>query len=247
MNISRRKTQNFERRKSWEHRIPKRGKILEIGSGGSPHPKSTILCDKYLTDKERSGSKLLIDRPFVIADGERLPFKDNEFDYSICTHVIEHSNNPALFLNELMRISKKGYIETPSILWEEMQPFREFHKWLIFSVDNKLIFKRKRTFQRKLKVAMQKLIFNSYEITLLRNAFKPVLNVSFEWETKIEYLINPENFDELLLKWTKEMSLKLDKLVKGGKRKAFIKHLVRFILKKFRRKLNMYFRHWLKY
>ena len=32
-----------------------------------------------------------------IKPDEKLPFKDKEFDYVICTHVIEHVNHPMAF------------------------------------------------------------------------------------------------------------------------------------------------------
>jgi len=247
MNMVKQKTQNLEDVQHWGKSIPNSGKILEVGSGGSPHPKSTILCDKYLAGKERSGAKLAKDRPFVLGNGEKLPFKDNVFDYSICIHVIEHADNPALFLDELMRVSKKGYIETPSILWEEMQPWREFHKWLIFAIDNTLIFKKKKDSDSTLHSLMQKLISSSYEVTLLRSAFKPVLNVSFEWDSKIEYLIEPENLSELLSRWTEEMIARIDALIKRGGRRAFFRHMLRFMLKRTQRKLNMFAQHWPKF
>lgn len=218
--------------RSWEKRIPKGGRILEVGSGGSAHSRATILCDKYLTGEERSGGKLITDRPIVLGDGEKLPFKDDIFDYSISIHVIEHSDNPELFLNELTRVSKKGYIETPSILWEQMQPWREFHKWFIFSIDNKLIFKKKENLDNPLYALMSKLIYSSYEIALLRHAFKPVLNVSFEWDSQIEYLVEPQNANELLARWSEEMIPVVEVLIEGGKVKSFFKNMTKFTFKK---------------
>ena len=44
---------------------------------------------------------------------QKLPFKDKEFDYVICAHVIEHVNDPIMFKSEIERIGKAGYIELP--------------------------------------------------------------------------------------------------------------------------------------
>jgi len=48
----------------------------------------------------------------VNAAAEALPFADKEFDYVICNQVLEHSDDPAQFLREVMRVGKAGYIET---------------------------------------------------------------------------------------------------------------------------------------
>jgi hypothetical protein len=64
-------------------------RVLEIGSGNRPRKRSDVLCDKFVVDNtERSGGdNIVIDtRPFVVADGLALPFKDKSFDY-----VISHS------------------------------------------------------------------------------------------------------------------------------------------------------------
>lgn len=39
-----------------------------------------------------------------------LPFKDNSVDYILCSHLLEHINNPINFMLELHRICKKGAV-----------------------------------------------------------------------------------------------------------------------------------------
>ena len=51
-----------------------------------------------------------------IEPDKKLPFKDKEFDYIICAHVIEHVNDPIFFKQEIERIGKSGYIELPTRL-----------------------------------------------------------------------------------------------------------------------------------
>ncbi len=117
--------------------------VLEIGSGDNPRPRSDILCDRIPDDDTQRAGKIVLDRPFIAADGQHLPFADNSFDYIICCHVLEHAEDPALFLSELMRVGKGGYIETPTETCERLYGW-PYHRWLInLDSSGKLILKRK--------------------------------------------------------------------------------------------------------
>ena len=88
-------------------------KVLEIGPGFDPFEKATHFCG--WTQEENSRLK-----NYSIADvsSDRLPYADKEFDFVYCRHVIEDLWNPTHCLNELSRVAKEGYIETPSALCE---------------------------------------------------------------------------------------------------------------------------------
>src|SRR5580765_5774015 len=85
--------------------VPASYRVLEVGGGHNPHPRSNVVVDKYADDNtHRSGDlKVLKNQTFLNADGENLPFKDKEFDYVICCHVLEHVENPVRFLSEQFR------------------------------------------------------------------------------------------------------------------------------------------------
>src|SRR3981081_316388 len=91
-------------------------RVLDVGGGHNPHPRANVVVDKYTdSNYHRSGDiKVLKKQQFINADGEKLPFKDQEFDYVISCHVLEHVENPVQFLSEIFRVGKRGYIETPS-------------------------------------------------------------------------------------------------------------------------------------
>ncbi len=108
---------------------PAGSRVLEIGSGHNPHPRSDVLCDRYLDDRERA-APLVRDRPFAQADGEELPFRDGAFGYSIAIHVAEHMRDIAGFFDELARVSSAGYVETPSAIGEHLFGWRK-HRWLL--------------------------------------------------------------------------------------------------------------------
>ena len=117
--------------------------VLEIGSGDNPNPRSDVLCDKLPEDDTQRGGKIVLDRPFIAADGQYLPFADKSFDYIICCHVLEHAEDPALFLSELMRVGQGGYIETPTEIGERLYGW-PYHRWVTdLDPSGKLILKRK--------------------------------------------------------------------------------------------------------
>src|SRR5919109_5463651 len=89
--------------------------VLDVGSGASPYPRADILCDRDPgRSHHRHGQELVGDRPLVIADVAALPFADNSFDVVICSHVLEHVEDPDAALAELERVGNRGYIECPN-------------------------------------------------------------------------------------------------------------------------------------
>ena len=117
--------------------------VLDIGSGQNPNPRSNVLCDRFLFDHtERNKVPAVIDRPMVVGDATNLPFKDNVFDFVICSHLLEHVNEPEKIISEIQRVGKRGYIETPSSVWEKIHSF-PFHRWYVHKNNGTLIFRAK--------------------------------------------------------------------------------------------------------
>ena len=85
-------------------------KVLDIGCGYTANKFATTICD--IQDL----SHFYKDKNFVKLDGNRLPFEDNHFDFVIASHVLEHVEDYKFFINELERVSNKGYIELPTKL-----------------------------------------------------------------------------------------------------------------------------------
>jgi len=121
--------------------IGKNNLVLEIGSGSNPHPWSDVLIEKYLDNKHRY-ENMVFDRPLVLGDGCKMPFRDNAFDYIIAFHVLEHIKTPELFLNELQRVGRAGYIETPNAIFERLNPY-PVHVLEIAHINEKLIINKK--------------------------------------------------------------------------------------------------------
>lgn len=119
-------------------------KVLDIGSGGVPFPYATHLADLY--EKETTHRAEPLKRthlPFQVCNIEELPYKDKEFDFVYCSHVLEHANDPARACEELMRVGRRGYIETPTRLSDIMLNFTRLkghHKWHINLLGDALVF-----------------------------------------------------------------------------------------------------------
>jgi SAM-dependent methyltransferase len=99
-------------------------KVLEIGPGGSPHPRADVFLEMEFEDEHKaaiqrsSSPPLQTAKPVIYYDGTTFPFSDKEFDYVICSHVLEHVPDVEFFLSELQRISLRGYIEFPTIYYD---------------------------------------------------------------------------------------------------------------------------------
>lgn len=116
---------------------PATGLVLEIGSGDNPNPRSDVLCDRFLGDNTERGGNIVIDRPMVVADAHHLPFRKGAFAYTICSHILEHMDDPLQFARELERVSAAGYIQSPSEIAERMFHW-SFHRWYVNLVGETL-------------------------------------------------------------------------------------------------------------
>ncbi|MHB8120730.1 MAG: methyltransferase domain-containing protein [Desulfuromonadaceae bacterium] len=121
-------------------------KVLDIGSGHLPFPFATHLADLALEDGNvgRAGIpfKHLDGKPVYECNIEKLPFADKEFDFVYCSHVLEHVNSPENACQELMRVAKRGYIETPTRgkdLWLNTAKISN-HRWAVELIHQKLVF-----------------------------------------------------------------------------------------------------------
>ncbi len=172
--------------------IPKDALVLEVGSGGSPHFRSDVLCEKYASGEGTARvGELKIDRPFVFGDAESLPFVDNAFDYVVCFHMLEHLDKPEKCLEELMRVARAGYIETPSEMTEKIQGWT-CHKWFVRLEDGRLILTQKEepVFDSVLHIAFHSLAHQrdrAYLKFIMKN--RKLFTMAHEWKDTIEYEI----------------------------------------------------------
>ncbi len=118
-------------------------RVIDIGAGDRPFPRANVVTEAFLHDgSQRSGGQIRTDREYVECPMEKMPFADNEFDFAYCNHVLEHAADPEAACREIMRIAKRGYVETPAY-WAEHVAGHPFHPWLLSWEDGTLVFRRK--------------------------------------------------------------------------------------------------------
>ena len=188
--------------------IKKTDYVLEVGGGHNPHPRSNVVVDKFADDNtHRSGNlKILANQQFYQADGENLPFKNKEFDYVICCHVLEHVNNPEKFLGEQTRVAARGYVETPSLLGCYLSP-KKSHKWVLLDIDDKIVMYEKELigFDPPLDLSylfLRYLPAHAMGFKILQRTHPEIMTMNYEWKNNIELLVNPK--DDYYLKFFKE-------------------------------------------
>jgi SAM-dependent methyltransferase len=117
------------------------GRAVDVGCGPNPVEGCDAYTDAYPDSPvSRSGGVVSADLPnFHTAPIEQLPFRDGDFDFSYCRHVLEHVEQPAVAIAELERISRAGYIETPSY-WNEIAFGKRYHRWMVLLLDGVLHF-----------------------------------------------------------------------------------------------------------
>ncbi len=157
-------------------------KILDIGCGYGANKYATTISD--IMDL----SNHYKDKSFIKITKKRLPFKDKEFDFVIASHVAEHVEDISYFLNELSRVGKKGYIEVPTRLEDNLVfENKKAHIWhLVFDdINNQInISKKQQYFEPILTVGT---------IKKLNEYFRESLVIELSWEDSIKFKLDENN------------------------------------------------------
>lgn len=71
---------------------------------------------------------------FILVDDiYNLPFEDNRFESILCSHTVEHVENPSRFDQELRRVGKEVHYLIPP-LWDVAAAFNFLeHKWIFLT------------------------------------------------------------------------------------------------------------------
>ncbi|HEV7698665.1 MAG TPA: methyltransferase domain-containing protein [Pyrinomonadaceae bacterium] len=88
-------------------------KVLEVGSGAHGlifgfGTEFGVGIDPLAVDYRRLFPKWQHNAPTIAAIGERLPFGDASFDIVLSDNVVDHAEDPALIIHELIRVLRPG-------------------------------------------------------------------------------------------------------------------------------------------
>ena len=153
--------------------------VLDIGCGYNANKFAKVICDV------QDLSNHYLEKKFIRLTEKKLPFKDKEFDFVVASHVMEHVEDVEFFIKELERVSKKGYIELPTILEDNLVfENKKDHLWHMDfdDVENKLLISKKvQYFEPVLTVATVKKMNEVFRTSFVLELF---------WEDVIDYKIN---------------------------------------------------------
>lgn len=170
--------------------------VLDVGSGGWPFRRANHLADKFPDHTTHRVETMVRDgRTFFEVDIENLPFKDKEYDFVFCSHVIEHLDNPGKAMRELMRISKRGYLEVPTRLSDVMFNFtriKDHHRWHSVRQGPTLLLtewneRERRELGNEFFNALHSEYSNQFQSFFERN--RDLFFTSYHWTDRIEFMV----------------------------------------------------------
>ncbi len=156
----------------------KNWKVLDLGCGYSANKYATTIADK------QNLTEFYKEKNFVEIKEDTLPFKDNEFDFIITSHVIEHVKKIDKFFSEIQRIAKRGYIELPTKLNDNLvhENLKEHIWWFEFDdeIGELSITSKQQILEPFINVSTMKVFEKIFRQSLVLELF---------WENKIPYKI----------------------------------------------------------
>src|SRR3989344_4141571 len=133
--------------------------VLDIGGWDKPFDRANYILDIHNFETRgfhgnQGGNKEFFNKKtWIIHDvssKKKLPFRDNQFNFVICSHILEDIRDPIWLCSEIIRIGKVGYIEVPSVNVELTKGIMSkdyagyyHHRWIVEIKGNKIIFRFK--------------------------------------------------------------------------------------------------------
>ena len=155
--------------------------ILDIGCGYTANEHAKIVADT------QDLANFYKEKKFIKITEKKLPFKDNEFDFVITSHVIEHVEDFQFFIKEIERISKQGYVELPTRLGDNLviENLKDHIWWFKYDDELKLL-----TVSKKNQILEP--FINVSTAKKLESIFKESLVMELMWENKIDYKLDDD-------------------------------------------------------
>lgn len=141
-----------------ENRLKEGDRVLDIGSWNDVFPRANVIIDvnPYETRKNKfpDQREYFTRDSWLQSDVNKIEtwakFKDKEFDFAICSHLLEDVRDPLFVCEQLIRVCKSGYIEVPTryrecsrALANDTVSGYDHHRWLVDVIDEALVFTAK--------------------------------------------------------------------------------------------------------
>lgn len=144
-------------------------------------PKTNMLIPHYHFERTTN-------RVICYSASKSLPFRDKSIDYFILSNALDFSLNPRQLLDEIVRVAKSGYIESPNVLLERFYPHPIRASELAISGDKLFISIKTKPIQDKFLSGLQ-----LYKVDKMWKAlFSSIPNLFFirlNWTSSINYKI----------------------------------------------------------
>ena len=164
--------------------------VVDLGCGtAGACPRADVLVDR------NDHSSKFPNKKFVVHDINNLPlpFADNEFDFCWASHILEHVREPIRFIKEIERISKRGYIEIPTPLIDNLVSGDDRnnphgHKWWVYvdDINEKIILRPRRHLIEK--------TVDIPELNRLHPFFRSSIVLEIYWEDNIDIEMGDEKY-----------------------------------------------------
>jgi Methyltransferase domain len=123
---------------AWNEVIPRADVIIDLNPYDTRHVKDPGAPERFRRDTWIQGdvhSRELWNR-----------FGDNEFDFIICSHFLEDIRDPLFVCEQMNRVGRAGYIESPSRFREcaktrpnDINTGYDHHRWIVDVVDGDVV------------------------------------------------------------------------------------------------------------
>jgi|TARA_R110000824_G_scaffold394703_1_gene594727 SAM-dependent methyltransferase len=162
-------------------------KILDLGCGRDGIKLANVYADIENYSSDYQGFR------FVQTEATKTPFEDKEFDFVFCNHIAEHVPDPSAFCDELVRISKRGFIEVPMPFFDNLvvgnsNPPPHGHVWWVTydDVTNEVVFKPRKAIVEEMAIPA--------DTTFLLPFFRESMILELYWEDSIDIRLDDPVF-----------------------------------------------------
>lgn len=141
-----------------EDRLLETDLVLDLGSWNDIFPRANVIIDvnPYETRKNRypDDEEMFTRNSWFQSDINLIEtwekFKDKQFDFVVCSHLLEDVRDPLFVCEQMIRVAKAGYIEVPTRYRECSRATKydtvsgyDHHRWIIDVNDGDLNFTAK--------------------------------------------------------------------------------------------------------